>query len=148
VTPVALGPRAIKLLSKLVEHRGEVVSKETLLNEVWPGRVVEEANLNVQIARLRHVLDQNRKHGSCIRTLAGRGYCFVGAVNRTEAEAHTFRPETFPNTALPRPRLSIVVLPFAHLGGDPEQQYFADNRPVAHRGDVRDLAQYRPHLPE
>jgi DNA-binding winged helix-turn-helix (wHTH) protein len=42
-TPVALGPRAIKLLSELVEHRGEVVSKETLLSEVWPGRVVEEA---------------------------------------------------------------------------------------------------------
>jgi TolB-like protein len=125
-TPVALGPRAIKLLSELVEHRGEVVSKEMLLNEVWPGRVVEEANLNVQIARLRYVLDQHRKNGSCIQTLAGRGYCFVGAVNRTEAEAHAARPVTFANAALPRPRFSIVVLPFTHLGGDPEQQYFAD----------------------
>jgi TolB-like protein len=125
-TPVALGPRAIRLLSELVEHRGVVVSKETLLNEVWPGRVVEEANLNVQIARLRHVLDQDRKHGSCIHTLAGRGYCFVGAVSHTEAEAHAARPVTFSNAALPRPRLSIVVLPMTYLGGDPQQQYFAD----------------------
>jgi TolB-like protein len=125
-TPVALGPRAIKLLSELVEHRGELVSKDALMMAVWPGRVVEEANLNVQIARLRHVLDQHSKSGSCIQTLAGRGYCFVGTVNRTGAKAPAARPVTFPNAAPPRPRLSIVVLPFTHLGGDPEQQYFAD----------------------
>ena len=82
-SPVALGPRAIKLLSELVSHRGEVVSKDALLNAVW-GRVVEEANLNVQVAKLRHVLDRDRKHGSCIQTITGRGYCFVGAVTRAE----------------------------------------------------------------
>jgi DNA-binding winged helix-turn-helix (wHTH) protein len=78
--PVALGPRAIKLLSELVEHRGELVSKDALMTGVWPGRAVEEANLHMQIANLRHILDKDRKHGSCIQTLAGRGYRFVGAV--------------------------------------------------------------------
>src|SRR5689334_14274049 len=80
-TPIALGSRAIALLSLLVERRGELVSKDELISEVWPGRVVEEANLNVQVARLRHILDRDREHGSCIQTIAGRGYCFVGAVS-------------------------------------------------------------------
>ena len=84
-TPVALGSRATKLLSLLVERQGELVSKDTLMEAIWPGRVVEEANLNVQVAKLRQVLDRDRKNGSCIQTIAGRGYCFVGAVSRPEA---------------------------------------------------------------
>src|SRR5207237_566591 len=108
-TPVALGSRAINLLSLLVERQGELVSKDAIMEAVWPGRVVEEANLNVQIAKLRRVLDRDRKHGSCIQTIAGRGYCFVGAVARPDVEAHAVRPAASPNGALPRPRLSIVV---------------------------------------
>src|SRR4051794_13859574 len=84
-TPVALGSRAMDLLSLLIERQGELVSKDALIEAVWPGRVVEEANLNVQIAKLRHVLDRDRKHGSCIQTIARRGYRFVGAVSRSEA---------------------------------------------------------------
>jgi DNA-binding winged helix-turn-helix (wHTH) protein len=117
-SPVALGPRAIKLLSELVEHRGELVSKDSLMTAVWRGRVVEEANLNVQIARLRHVLDQDRKNGSCIQTFAGRGYCFVGSVR-----VSTVAPSPF--LALPD-RPSIAVLPFSNLSGDPGQDYFSD----------------------
>jgi adenylate cyclase len=125
-TPVALGSRATKLLSLLVDRQGELVSKDTLMEAVWPGRVVEEANLNVQVAKLRHVLDRDRKHGSCIQTIAGRGYCFVGAVSRREAEAQSASTTTSQNRARPRPRLSIVVLPFTSLSDDREQHYFAD----------------------
>jgi TolB-like protein len=122
--PVALGSRATTLLCLLVERRGELVSKDALMEAAWPGRVVEEANLNVQVAKLRHILDQNRKNGSCIQTIAGRGYCFVGAVSRPEAEAHAVTPAATQTRA--RPRLSIVVLPFTNLSDDREQQYFAD----------------------
>lgn len=132
-TPVALGPRAIKLLIELVERQGKLVSKDALLKAVWPGRVVEEANLNVQIANLRHILDQNRKGGSCIQTLAGRGYCFVGTVRQSEAEtAPATPPITVPSIqgasahlALPD-RPSIAVLPFTNMSSDPEQDHFAD----------------------
>src|ERR1700746_909210 len=65
-TPVALGSRAFNLLSLLFQRKGELVSKDEIMNAVWPGRVVEEANLNVQIAKLRHILDEKRKEGSCI----------------------------------------------------------------------------------
>jgi DNA-binding winged helix-turn-helix (wHTH) protein len=67
-TPVALGSRALDLRGMLVERKGELVSKDAIMEAVWPGRVVEEANLNVQISKLRHILDRNRELGSCIHT--------------------------------------------------------------------------------
>jgi TolB-like protein len=126
MAPVALGLRAINLLSLLVERRGELVSKDAIMEAVWPGRVVEEANLNVQIAKLRHILDRDRNYGSCIQTIPGRGYCFVGAVRRPDAEASAARPAAATNGPLPRRHLSIVVLPFTNLSDNHEQQYIAD----------------------
>ena len=54
------------------------------MNAVWPGTVVEEANLSVQISTLRRILDAGRLEGSCIRTVSGRGYQFVAEVTRQE----------------------------------------------------------------
>jgi len=79
-TPIALGSRTLDLLALLVSRRGELVTKAEILAAVWPGRVVEEANLNVQISKLRHILDHNRPQGSCIQTVVGYGYRFTGAV--------------------------------------------------------------------
>jgi TolB-like protein len=125
-TPVALGSRGLDLLGLLVDRQGELVLKDAILKAVWPGRVVEEANLNVQISKLRHILDQNRDQGSCIQTVPGRGYCFVAPVTRPDAEARPVIPAISEGGALPRQRLSIVVLPFANLSEDRQQQYFAD----------------------
>ena len=129
--PVALGPRAIDLLRLLTERKGELVSKDTIMEAVWQGRVVEEANLNIQIGKLRHVLDQDRKEGSCIQTIPGRGYCFVGTVRQVETHA-TIAPGAVASlqrspTPLALPdRSSIAVLPFANMSSDAEQEYFAD----------------------
>jgi TolB-like protein len=124
--PVPLGPCSLRLLGLLLQRQGELVSKDAIMEAVWPGRVVEEANLNVQISKLRRMLDLGREHGSCIQTVPGYGYRFVVPVMRTEGET---RPTSaaIPQTRMaPRPRLSIVVLPFANLSGDHEQQCFAD----------------------
>jgi adenylate cyclase len=110
--PVPVGSRALEVLGVLVARSGELVTKDELLNAVWPGTVVEGSNLPVQIAALRRVLDEGRADGSCIQTIAGRGYRFLGKLAREGGD--------------PRPRLSIVVLPFTNLSGDSEQQYFAD----------------------
>jgi adenylate cyclase len=124
--PVPLGSRALGLLRLLVERRGELVSKDAIMTAVWPGRVVEEANLNVQISKLRHILDQGREQGSCIQTVRGYGYRFAAPVTRPETNGHRDVPIIPQDASLPRPRLSIVVLPFSNLGDDREQQYFAD----------------------
>jgi TolB-like protein/DNA-binding winged helix-turn-helix (wHTH) protein len=85
--PVALGSRALDLLFLLAERHGELISKDAIMEAVWPGTVVEEGNLTVQISALRRILDQNREQGSCIQTVPGRGYRFVAPVTRVEPAA-------------------------------------------------------------
>jgi adenylate cyclase len=124
--PVALGSRALNLLGLLVDRKGELVSKDAIMEAVWPGRVVEEANLNVQISKLRRILDQNREQGSCIQTIPGRGYRFVGAVTQPEVGARSAISPTAV-VALPLPdKPSVAVLPFANMSGDAEQEFFVD----------------------
>ena len=70
--PAALGARAFDLLLALAERRDRVVSKNELLDVVWPGLVVEENNLQVHISSLRKLLGPQ-----AIATIAGRGYQFT-----------------------------------------------------------------------
>lgn len=70
--PVALGARAFDVLVTLAARRERVVDKDELLHVVWPGLVVEENNLTVQISALRKVLEPGT-----ITTVTGRGYRFT-----------------------------------------------------------------------
>ncbi len=118
--PVALGSRALDLLRLLAERQGELLSKDLIMEMVWPGVAVEESNLSVQISALRRILDQGRSQGSCIQTIPNRGYRFVAPVSRSGLEA-PHQP------ALPLPdKPSIAVVPFQNLSGDPDQEYFVD----------------------
>jgi DNA-binding winged helix-turn-helix (wHTH) protein len=120
--PVPRCGRALALLCLLLERHGEAVPKDEIMNMVWRGRTVEEANLNVQIGRLRHILDERRECGSCIQTITGYGYRFVAPMT---PESHAPTP-TFPDdNALSRPGLLIIALPFAGLSEDFLRQYFA-----------------------
>src|ERR1700733_14110798 len=67
--PVELGARAFDLLLVLIEFPGQLVTKATLLERVWPRLVVDENNLPAQIASLRRVLG-----AGAIRTVPGFGY--------------------------------------------------------------------------
>ena len=78
--PVKMGSRALDVLRMLVERSGELVLKDELVAAVWSGIVIEESNLTVQISILRRVLDGAEAGGSCIQTVAGRGYRFVAPV--------------------------------------------------------------------
>jgi DNA-binding winged helix-turn-helix (wHTH) protein len=89
--PVAIGSRALDILRLLIERPGDLVSRDEILASVWPGTVVEDSNLNVQIAALRRVLDDGRAEASCIQTVSGRGYRFVAPVTQREAETPAIR---------------------------------------------------------
>jgi len=82
--PVLIGSRALDILGVLVERPGDLVSRAEIMEAVWPGTAVEDSNLNVQVAALRRILDQNREESSCIQTVPGRGYRFVAPVIRVE----------------------------------------------------------------
>ncbi len=70
--PAAVGARAFDVLLALIDHRDRVVSKNELLDMVWPGLVVEENNLQVQVSSLRKVLGSQ-----AVATVPGRGYRFT-----------------------------------------------------------------------
>ena len=131
---VTIGSRALDLLTVLIQRRGDVVSKEQIAAAVWPNMAVEKGNLFVQISALRAILDNEQSGQSCIQTVAGRGYRFITPVTRCAASRSTpaeivepTRADSASSSEGAGPfRLSIVVLPFANLGGDPEQEYFAD----------------------
>src|ERR1700731_2333562 len=87
--PVELGTRAFDLLLVLLEAEGSLVTKEELLRRVWPGIVVAEENLKVQISALRKAFGEDRDF---IRTEFGRGYRFTAAVRSTVARSVCQRP--------------------------------------------------------
>jgi DNA-binding winged helix-turn-helix (wHTH) protein len=74
---VAIGGRALDLLSLLVSRAGNVVSFGDLMRLVWPNVTVEEANVRVQMNILRKILSQWDDATRAINTVPNRGYCFV-----------------------------------------------------------------------
>jgi predicted ATPase/DNA-binding winged helix-turn-helix (wHTH) protein len=82
--PVALGGRAFALLLALVEHAGELASKETLLALLWPNAIVEECTLRSHLAAVRRALGCGRDGKRFIVTVSGRGYRFAVPVTRFE----------------------------------------------------------------
>ena len=97
--PVELGTRALDLLIALLEADGSLVPKEELLRRVWPGMVVSEDNLKVQVAALRKVLGEDR---DVILTEFGRGYRFTAAVRSTVARSARQRPARRRHQSIPR----------------------------------------------
>jgi len=124
--PVALEPQVFDLLVYLVRNRGRVVSKDDLIDSVWGGRIVSDSALTSRLNAARKAVDDSGAEQRVIRTVQRRGVRFIGEVSEDReaaAEVVVAPAAAEPPTA---PRLSIIVLPFASLSDDPEQQYFAD----------------------
>lgn len=85
--PQHIGGRALDILTMLVEHRNELVSKRALMARVWPQTVVEDCNLKVNISALRRALGAGDGGSHYIATVNGRGYCFVAPVRTRGASA-------------------------------------------------------------
>jgi TolB-like protein len=116
--PLAVGQRALNVLQVLAEAAGGVVNKASLIERAWPGLVVEESNLSVQIAALRKALGPTPDGGDWIVTVPRVGYRLLG----DHASAHAAHGEA----RAPASRPSVAVLPFANLSGDASQDYFVD----------------------
>ncbi len=93
-TPARLGARAIDVLLVLVRQRDRIVSKDQLLDLVWPGLVVEENNLQVQVSALRKLLGPQT-----IATIPGRGYQFIADLDGDSPKG----PTTVVGVAAPLP---------------------------------------------
>jgi TolB-like protein/tetratricopeptide (TPR) repeat protein len=114
---VKLREQSFQVLSVLLEHAGEVVSREQLQQRLWPGEplVDVEINLNTAIARLREALGDSAERPHFIETLPKHGYRFLATASESAKSAPVLEK-----------RARLVVLPFANLGGDPAEEYLGD----------------------
>ena len=78
--PVALTAKVFDLLLLLVEHSGELLERESLMNALWPNAIVEESNLTQSIFMLRKALGDQRQGERFVLTVPGRGYRFLAPV--------------------------------------------------------------------
>jgi DNA-binding response OmpR family regulator len=86
--PIEVGSRAFDLLVRLLQSRGEVVTKAEIMAHVWPCLFIEESNLRFQVAQLRRSLGD---HGTLIKTIPGRGYLLAADEAGAEAELGPIR---------------------------------------------------------
>ena len=84
---VALSPKAFEVLQLLLEHRPDVVDKQTIAARVWPDTHVSDASLTVVVAEIRRALGDAPDTPRFIRTAHRRGYAFVADVEDTEEPA-------------------------------------------------------------
>lgn len=118
---VELGARAYDILIALTSAPNEIVTKQDLMSRVWPEVVVEEGSLRFHMNSLRKALGDGRDGARFIKTLSGRGYCFVAAISRALHETHSTAsaPADFSHANLPG-RLSRMI------GRDEDVQRISD----------------------
>ena len=120
---IQLRPKSLEVLRYLVSNPGRLVAKDELLGAVWPDVTVTEESLTRCISDIRLALQD--REARIIKTVPKRGYRFDAAVS--VAGEHDTQTVSRGITALPVPQgPSIAVLPFQNIGGDPDQDYFAD----------------------
>lgn len=112
---IKLGERPLQILAALLEHPGEVVTREELQQQIWSDDtfVDFEHSINTAMMKLREALDDNAEKPHFIETLPRHGYRFIYPVDSGSVGAHLHIR-------------SIAVLPLENLSGDPEQDSFAD----------------------
>ena len=128
---LAVEPQVFDLLIYLVENRGRVVSKDDLIASIWNGRIVSESTLTSRINAARKAVGDTGKDQGVIRTIARKGFRFVGEVRAPRGaigarDNSSQPPEPAVEPAQPLDRRAIAVLPFANLSDDPEQAYFSE----------------------
>ena len=114
---IDLRPKSFEVLRYLVENAGRLVSKDELIQAIWPNLNVADELVARCVSDVRQALNDTEQR--FIKTVPRRGYCFAAAISLRVNE-----PEQ-PTLALPD-KPSIVVLPFLNMTGDPEQEYFTE----------------------
>lgn len=133
--PVTLTLKALETLLFLVAHSGRVVSREELMEAVWPDVAVEENNLSVNVSTLRKALSEGVGGDHYIETVPRRGYRFTAAVRDVLVESveliYTKGKTTVPVLQVPHATdrtlqtgaLAVAVLPFNSIGVSADDAY-------------------------
>src|SRR5580765_6689057 len=92
---VPLPGKAFEMLLVLSSNRGRLLTKDELFQLVWPGQIVEESNLTVNMSAIRRALGERAGDPHYITTVSGRGYRFSGDVRQFAGDALTIERESF-----------------------------------------------------
>ena len=141
---VDLTPKLIDLLLHLVDHRGTLVTKEALLDALWPGANVTDNALAQAVSELRQMLGDDASAPTYIKTVARRGYRFIAPVEPL-AERTT---ETADVAALaaedPRhAKNTIAVMDFVNVSGNSTDAWLSAGIAETVTGDLRALGAFR-----
>ena len=140
---VELTPKLLDLLLHLLDHAGELVTKEDLLDALWPDANVTDNALTQAVSELRQALGDDAAAPDYIKTVARRGYRFVATVhaNRSsliaDPESQIANPES-----LQDPR-SIAVLDFTNVTGEPDAAWLSAGIAETVSADLRALGTFR-----
>jgi TolB-like protein len=131
---IAVEPQVFDLLTYLVQNRERVVTKDDLIASVWGGRIVSDSTLCSRINATRKAVGDSGEEQSLIRTIARKGFRFVGGVHTRPEGGEPLAADPPPGELQersrpafpPTDRPAIAVLPFANMSGEAEQDYFSD----------------------
>ncbi len=122
--PVGVKKKVFDLLRFFVEHPDRLLTKQTILEGVWPDTHVSDASVKDCVKNLRVLLRDDPRNPAFIKTVRGRGYRYLGGIDILDPdERRSFLPSA---VATLRDKSAVAVLPFKNLSADPEQEYISD----------------------
>jgi len=120
--PVQMTPICFSMLQYFVQHPDRLISKQELLDQIWPDVIVEDGAIKGYVRKLRQVLKDDPKNPRFIETARGLGYRYIGDIEMCGAKAVAVELKLpAANT-----QLAIAVLAFNNMSEDPDQEYFSD----------------------
>jgi DNA-binding winged helix-turn-helix (wHTH) protein len=138
--PLDITPKLLDLLLHFLDTAGTLVTKEALLEALWPDVNVTDNALAQAVSELRQALGDDAGDPRFIKTIARRGYRFIATVDPVSAPAEPVAQADEP----PKPRdQSIAVLDFTNVTGDPESAWLSAGIAETVSGDLRALGQFR-----
>jgi adenylate cyclase len=109
---MSVEPKVIEVLAYMADFPGEVLSKEQIIQAVWPDTFVSDEVLRYSISELRKAFKDDARNPQIIQTIARRGYRLIAPVQR--------------KGSVPETKASIAVLAFSDISSAGDQEYFCD----------------------
>ena len=133
--PIELTPKLLDLLILLLDNAGSLVTKEALLDALWPGANVTDNALTQAVSELRQALGDPAGSPRYIKTVARRGYRFIAPVESAGAVAPAVVPEVDAD--------AVAVLDFTNVTNDPDAAWLAAGIAETVSNDLRTLGRFR-----
>lgn len=140
--PLVLTPKLLDLLFYLIDRAGTLVTKEELLDGLWPGANVTDNALAQAVSELRQELGDEAAAPRFIKTIARRGYRFIARVETVD-DADRVDRSSVGVARISGDAPAIAVMDFANVTGDPDSAWLSAGIAETVTGDLRALDRFR-----